>query len=325
MNLYKIRNRLTSFVVLKFRNSVYFSRPFYGVLVKNNILSELREFRYEIIEDLPTIIHKEERYFVSFRYIEMERFQYGNIPPTHNGTVLAYILRYKYPHSLPGLSINTGLIPRRYFPALVHRQHLNTLDELPPKERDEFKEALKINSGDQILEAGPFFGFGSLRLSQLVGEDGHILSIEADHEAFNILKLNLNYNKVTNVTPLNFAISDRNDDNVVLKKDKYQANTLLDDLIHSTAVQTVKSQTIQTIASSQKFYPNFLILTINGMEYRSLLASRDFLWDASPIRIITPGWYYDHQGRLGNRIIETLKDLKFRVTHTPGMHIFAYK
>jgi FkbM family methyltransferase len=311
-------------VLLSIRNTKILQKYCLSILVKNNInLDELVAF--EFTNNYPTLVINDGTRLTAISDSSLPTLRDYKIPDTHIGNLLSYIIRYKFPHCMPVTKINTGFFPRTIFPSLLHRQHINTVYELPNNKQEEFKSAFTLRPGDQILEFGPFIGFGTLRMSQLVSPDGHIVSVEADTEAFNILNLNLQHNNIQNVTTLNYAISDVDDDNSLIYKGEQQANSIIKNLIKNGQTAVVKSRTILSIVQQTNFTPNFIILTINGAEYRALYACREFLQNATPLRIITPGWYHDREGKIGPRIVKLLSSLGFNVSYTRGMHIFAYK
>lgn len=314
-----IYNRL-----LSIRDNVVLRKCCMDILIRNNIRDgEITS--YEFVNGYPAIVLEDGATLVSYKNENMPINTNWRIPATHVGTLLSYILRYKYPHCLPNKIINTGIIPRRLFPSLLHRQHINTLSELQKDDQERFLKMLAINPGDRVLELGPFIGFGTVRMSELVGEKGQIVSVEADERAYAILSLNIEKNKKQNVTCLNYAASSTDSDNVQFYMGEKQANSLLSEITSKNHVKEIKSRTIESIINEANFEPNFILLTINGAELQALSSSQNFLTKAKALRIIAPGWYNDGEGKIGHRIVKLLIALGFEVARTPGMHIFAYK
>jgi FkbM family methyltransferase len=56
-----------------------------------------------------------------------------------------------------------------------------------------------IKKGDTVLELGAYAGFGTLKLSQLVGENGQVITIEGDGENFNRCVENIKFNNKQNI------------------------------------------------------------------------------------------------------------------------------
>lgn len=327
MSLPEIKNILYN-RILELRNNSFLTKICTNILIKNNLQDE-EILSFEFVNGYPLIVLKDGTILISSKDENLsvnKSFQTLEIPDTHISLILSYILRFKYPHCMPSEKINTGIIPRRLFPSLIHRQHINTLFELPKQKRNIFTERLKINPGDRILELGPFIGFGTLRMSRLVGEKGQIVSVEADNRAYEILKMNINNNNIENVKSFNCAVTSENSDYTEFFEGEKQANSLIPGFNSTLQRKVIKGRTIESLISEARFEPNFIILTINGAELQALSACKNFLNKTKQMRIISPGWYSDgSNGKTGPRIIEFLLSLGFKVAHTSGMHIFAYK
>lgn len=311
-------------ILLSLRNCVALKRVFLPTLFANNL--ERDEIAgYTFIDGNPTV-RCSDGTTLSF---PPSSSSWGRdirgVPASHIEAVEAYILRYKFPHAMPQLRIDTGMHPRRLFPVCLHRQHLNTLHDLPREQRAAFSNALALRSGDRVLEVGSYVGFGTVRIGRQVGPAGHVLSVEANEAAFGLLRRNVAQNGLSNVTCRNRAVDDRDEDNVRFYEGGRQANSLLADLVEASSISTVTCRRIPSLLEEQQFTPDFMILTINGAELRALEACRDVLRGPQRMRIVTPGWYSDRNGRLGPRIVSLLRDLGFCVAHTRGRNIFAYR
>lgn len=296
-------------------------------LITNNLSEEeISDFRFE--DGIPTISTSDNVSLSAFpenhviKYNAIKTF----IPQTHISVALDYVLRYKYPHFEPTKRVSTGLIPRLYFPLYLHPQHYNTIFELPKPTQSDFAKHLYVSKGDKVLEIGSFISFGTVRMSRIVGSDGHILSIEAYKRSFDIAEININNNKCNNVTHVNCAISDKSRD----KEPFYfgggtTGNSVVKNVIQEADETFLKSKSILDILSEYKFDPSFIVLTINGAELKTLVSCRDFLQSKDSLRIIAPGWYKDDQGYIGPRIADFLKSAGFNVAMTKGFHVFAFK
>jgi FkbM family methyltransferase len=65
-----------------------------------------------------------------------------------------------------------------------------------------------LQGGNFFVDVGANNGYYSLLASSLVGREGRVFSFEPNPSSFRRLLNNLSYNKVTNVTPFNLALSD---------------------------------------------------------------------------------------------------------------------
>lgn len=310
--------------LLKVRDSNVLQRYFLGILAKHN-LSPGEIYSYDFDEEYPRIYIRNGPTLCAFDDLRIGAISGSDLPETHTGCLAAYILRYLFPHSLPHLAINTGIIPRKLFPAVIHRQHINTLHDLDIQHKEEFLDVMPVREGDYVLEIGSYIGCGTVHLSRIVGKSGRIHSIEADSDAYEILQKNIKNNSIQNVRTGNFAVGGEDQDSATFYKSGRQANSLHQEIVESSKARSVQVKSLATLLNEIDFIPNFLILTINGSEFEALNSARDFLAKTNNLRIVVPGWYADNQGKLGRRIIELLHNANFKVACTTGMHIFAYK
>ena len=312
--------------LLSIRDSNFFTIPCVYVLLKNNFSAE-EIVSYKFIENIPSIELSDGTILSSYEnhyFLFAEKF---GIPHTHMTCVLNYVLRFKYPHFRPDKVIDTHPIPRKFFPSIIHRQHLNTFDDIYVSDDSpqQLKEIFSIKNGDNILELGSFIGMGTVNLSRMTGNKGRIVSVEADGNAYFNLMLNLKNNGIQNVRTLNYAASDTDSERAVIYKDEFQKNSVVKNVVREQNKEYIHSRRLDTLCRENNMDPDFIIMTINGAEYQVLHSSRKFLEDLVNVRIIIPGWYKDNKGKIGPRIIELLRETGFRVSFTKGMHIFAYK
>lgn len=257
--------------------------------------------------------------------LRIGRIRACGLPESHNGCLAAYLLRYRFGHAFPEFVIDTAPIPRHLFPSVIHRQHLNTLLDLPEPARSEFLEAIPVREGDRVLEIGPYIGFGTTRLSAAVGDQGSVLSIEADREAYALLQHNIARNGLRNVRTRSFAVSGEDCSSANFYRTGRQANSLHQEVVAGAEFEPVEVRSLGGILGELESTPTFIILTINGSELAALESARDILGAASGLRLVVPGWYRDPQGRLGERIRDLLRALDFHVAVTRGLQVFAYK
>jgi len=64
-----------------------------------------------------------------------------------------------------------------------------------------------ISEGDIVLDIGAHIGWYSLLASERVGKEGRVYSFEPEPQSFNILLKNIKLNHITNVVPVNKALS----------------------------------------------------------------------------------------------------------------------
>jgi len=99
-------------------------------------------------------------------------------------------------------------IPSEY---LGYLKGANNLDKILTLNVDEeIKKRLlrifPIKEGEVVVEPGPYYGFSTIRLSEMVGDSGLVVAIEADWENYEILLKNLHANDIKNVVPVNEGV-----------------------------------------------------------------------------------------------------------------------
>ena len=114
----------------------------------------------------------------------------------------------------------------------IHLSHIDNLMNLPVN--SELKEFLMneipIKSGDVVIEMGSFRGFGTIKLSELVGKNGKIIAIESSKPNFEILKKNIEINKISNVLVVNKGIWNKKGTSLLYKEEN-QRTSLVKDLL----------------------------------------------------------------------------------------------
>lgn len=66
-----------------------------------------------------------------------------------------------------------------------------------------------INLGDYVIDVGSHEGYITLFISQLVGQNGRVFSIEPNDENLKFLRKNIDLNKIRNIEVIGKAISNK--------------------------------------------------------------------------------------------------------------------
>jgi FkbM family methyltransferase len=319
-----LSNKKINNIILNIRENSFLTQKCAYLLLRNEFdEKEVKEYTFQ--DNFPRIILNNGLSLISHENYKVKNYKNINIPESHLSCAVSYILRYKYPHFDPSKTINTKPFPRKLFPALIHRQHLNTFFDLPYAKNKNIITKFKLHKNESVLEAGAFIGMGTLKMSNLIGPKGKLLSIEADNKAYSIMLQNLKNNNIKNTVPLNCAISNKNFKRTNFFKENYQRNSLIKEVINYSNVEVIESKRLDSICSENNLNPTFIILTVNDAEYTILKASQDYLSQKKNLRLIVPGWYSDKDGIIGFKIVKLLKNLGFKIYHTKNFHIFALK
>lgn len=93
-------------------------------------------------------------------------------------------------------------LKRRYFASMIRRRRFGT-NELEYALLDTF-----VSPGDWALDIGANIGAYTLRMSELVGDEGRVIAFEPVPESFELLAANAALCRARNVTLINAAASD---------------------------------------------------------------------------------------------------------------------
>lgn len=129
----------------------------------------------------------------------------------------------------------------------------------------------KISPGDTVVDIGANIGCFTIFASSQVGSSGRVIAIEPDKLTFEQLLKNIELNKLTNVTPINMAISDKNE-LIALNVCSNSQYASIYDQVDSRQMKdktiTVESKTLEKLTREFNINEvNFLKLDCEGAEY----------------------------------------------------------
>jgi len=184
---------------------------------------------------------------------------------------------------------------------------------------------MPIKQGDVVLELGAYCGFGTMKLSQLVGENGKVIAVEADKINLEILKKNIHSNNIKNVIPINKGIWNKKG-SLTLFKELNQRNSLVEGLLENIeSKDEIEVDTVDNILSELKMVrTDFITMEINAAEINGLKGMQKTL-SKNNIRLVSAGWY-DFEGKPAwMKIKEILTKQGFSVYIGVQNRVFAIK
>jgi FkbM family methyltransferase len=136
-------------------------------------------------------------------------------------------------------------------------------------------------AGETVFDVGAHCGVSTYHLSKLVGPTGRVIAFEPDPVNYSLLLLNIERHQLSNVTPLQIAISDTRGEA------EFNCEGTIGSGLkqHSTRksadhVITVKTVTLED-ACSEWGPPSFCKIDIEGAEVAVLSAAKNFLQTTS--------------------------------------------
>ncbi|MEM9118924.1 MAG: FkbM family methyltransferase [Cyanobacteria bacterium P01_F01_bin.56] len=253
--------------------------------------------------------------FETFLYSSYQDSLPRNIRPCAMRVAIDVVLRYMYPHGMPNLTPPYSRRIRHGFG--FHPQHIETIDDIPHvsyQEKNNIKHIFMPKKGEFFLDIGAYMGYGTLRLSKEIGENGSIIAVETDPVASKILRLNIFENEARNVNLVNKAVWSRSDETLHLYRSDRQANSLIKSVVDSITVEQVKTATVDEILDvHHNGKVDAVSITINGAEVEAIKGMQNTFQNNQHMRLIVAGWYMHQDKRICDVIYPILEAENFRI------------
>ena len=121
-----------------------------------------------------------------------------------------------------------------------------------------------IHDNDVVIDVGAHIGLFALFASQFC-KQGKIFCFEPIKENYELLVENINFNKIKNIIPFNFAVSKESDSVKIFLNDDYSGHSMF---LETNNFVIVKSKSLLDIFSENNIQEcNFLKLDCEGAEY----------------------------------------------------------
>lgn len=135
----------------------------------------------------------------------------GRFGKVHQEIFLRYLVsRYSWNSMLPReIKVGDSFVPLPR--EVVDAHNRQSIVSLQTAHKRMLLDAFPPRSGDVILEIGAFYGLGTVRLSELVSDGGLVVAVEVDSIPFQVLKMNVALNGISNVVAVNKGLWDKNE------------------------------------------------------------------------------------------------------------------
>ena len=149
-----------------------------------------------------------------------------------------------------------------------------SLDDWEPYTEELFQNALK--PGSTVLDLGAHHGYFAMLAARHVGSEGMIYAFEPAPENYHIMKTNFELNKLTNVTPVNIAASDKRATvPFYLCKPNDVQGSLFATLRNNESTVDVESMTVDEFLGGKAV--DVIKMDIEGGEPRALVGMKETL------------------------------------------------
>jgi len=172
-----------------------------------------------------------------------------------------------------------------------------------------------VKPGDSVIDIGANVGVYSKILSELVGADGHVYSIEPFPPTFEILCYNVRKLRLDNVEPINVAVSDSEAVvTMAIPYDSSGAETHYRASIVKDQADTRKETTnVQAITIDSRFLKtpgiiSFIKCDVEGHELACIKGATKFLARSQPAWLIEVSGEPDDKDSAAHSVFEILRD-----------------
>lgn len=209
------------------------------------------------------------------------------------------------------------ILPRSAIQFITRRYYLRLLRCWSPQEEADLQVVRHlVRPADYVIDIGANIGVYSKALSELVGPDGHVYSVEPFPSTYKILSYNIRKLHLENVEPLNIAISDSQTVvTMALPYDPSGAEThyrasVVEDHLCRNKRQTAKVQatTIDSMFLSVSKRISFIKCDVEGHELPCIKGARNFLARSQAAWLIEVSRDPDSADSTAHRLFEILSN-----------------
>jgi FkbM family methyltransferase len=207
---------------------------------------------------------------------------------------------------------------------------------------DEIIEHFSPKDGDMVVDVGAHIGRYTIISSKRVGFKGRVVAIEAHPDNFEILNRNIQVNKLTNVIPLNYAVSSKQTKLKLYLPVERSGFTIYNTImVNRTASEAkfieVNANTLDNLLLQQQQQSgishadiNWIKIDVEGAEFEVLKGATSILSKSKDIALLIEVHNLHGGTNLYRQIVEFLNvynfKIKFEITSESGeKHIIVRK
>src|SRR5215208_1166317 len=179
--------------------------------------------------------------------------------------------------------------------------------------------------GDIVVDIGAHIGPYTLIAASRVGPKGKVIAIEADHDNFDLLNLNISLNKLTNVIAVNYAVYSKEETiKLYLPSGKEHSsytkyNTVMPDrALGETNFIEVNANTLDSILQENGItheQVNWIKIDVEGAEFEVLKGARDVLSKSRNVSLLIEIHNVSGRTNLYEHIKEFLNLYNFKIEY----------
>ena len=151
-----------------------------------------------------------------------------------------------------------------------------------PKSTEAIKKIVK--NGDIVLDIGANIGYYSVLLSKLVGDSGRVIAFEPTKHYGEVLKKNLEVNRISNVSVQEYALSDRDEkDTIFIGESSATINWAYDERDKEGSEIIIKKKLDDIVDDLGLDKIDFIKIDIDGHEPAFLKGAIESIYRYKPI------------------------------------------
>ncbi len=188
---------------------------------------------------------------------------------------------------------------------------------------DEIIDLFCPKDGDLVVDVGAHIGRYTIISSKRTGPNGRVVAIEADPSNFKTLNRNVNLNKLTNVTTLNYAVYSNQTNLRLYLPGKESGFTIYNTIMlnsgkpHKKFVE-VNANTLDNLLKQIKINLvdiNWIKIDVEGAEFEVLKGAQDVLSKSNDIAILIEIHNSQNGTNLYGPILEFLNIYNFKIEY----------
>jgi FkbM family methyltransferase len=188
---------------------------------------------------------------------------------------------------------------------------------------DEIIDHFRPKEKDIVVDIGAHIGRYTIISSKRIGPNGKVVAIEADPANFEMLNRNVNLNKLTNVTSLNYAVYSNQTKLKLYLPGKQSGFTIYNTIMvnrgkHQGKFIEVSGNTLDNLLEQNKINfanINWIKIDVEGAEFEVLKGAQNVLSKSNDIAILIEIHNSQNGTNLYRPIIEFLNRYNFRIVY----------
>lgn len=208
------------------------------------------------------------------------------------------------------------------------------LEDFNPGREEDILKLFRPKEGDIVVDVGAHIGRYTIIASKMVGSQGKVIAIEAHPANYEILKQNVELNKLNNVIPLNYAVHSKETMVKLYEPGQEEGfttyNTIMTDRTLTSKNQEyieVKANTLDSLLVENGINEvNWIKIDVEGAEYEVLRGAKEILSTNNHISILVEVHGKDTYGPTIELLRSNNFNIEFEKTYESGdKHVLARK